>query len=130
MQKELTKKEADELRPHIVGALKVLFKGLDKGISLTNRDRAEAWIWQSIDDREVQVIADHLVSMGLESRLAATALRGMARTYRTWEIGVITLPRAVLSIQFYAEHGGFAMPFNPARPPVREERGTANAAGR
>lgn len=102
---------------------------MDSFITWSNRDQAEAIIWRTIDEQEIKVIADHLVQMGLGSKLAATALRGMARTYRTWEIGVITLPRAAMSIRHYAEHGGFVIPgFTQRKRIAQVERGSVQHA--
>ncbi|WP_067936751.1 hypothetical protein [Alicyclobacillus kakegawensis] len=106
----MSQKETGELKPHLLQALKILFRGLDQGITMTNKDQAQAWIWQSIDDQEVEKIADHLLQLGVASKVAATAIRKMTRTYRALDVGIITVPRAVMTLRFYAEHGGFVLP--------------------
>jgi hypothetical protein len=105
----LTKKEGDEILPKIKGLLEFIFRHADKGITISNRNRAEAHIWSSIDDEDIDIIATHLVEMGKASRIVATAVRRMTNSYRLLQIGLITLPKFIQTYQFYAANGGFAL---------------------
>lgn len=105
----LTKKEGDEILPKIKGLLEFIFRHADKGITISNRNRAEAHIWSSIDDEDIEIIATHLVEMGKASRIVATAVRRMTNSYRLLQIGLITLPKFIQTYQFYAANGGFAL---------------------
>lgn len=105
----LSKKEGDEILPKIKGLLEFIFRHADKGITISNRNRAEAHIWSSIDDEDIDIIATHLVEMGKASRIVATAVRRMTNSYRLLQIGLITLPKFIQTYQFYAANGGFAL---------------------
>lgn len=105
----LTKKEGDEILPKIKGLLEFIFRHADKGISISNKNRAEAHIWSTIDEEDIDIIATHLVEMGKASRIVATAVRRMTNSYRLLQIGLITLPKFIQTYQFYAANGGFAL---------------------
>lgn len=107
--KPLTNKEGDEILPKIKGLLEFIFRHADKGITISNRNRAEAHIWSSIDDEDIDIIAGHLVEMGKASKVVATAVRRMTNSYRLLQIGLITLPKFIQTYQFYAANGGFAL---------------------
>lgn len=111
--KPLSAKEATDLLPKVRGMIDFLFRYLDKGLSLTNRESAEAEIWSEIDDEDMDIIAGHLVDMAQASRIIATAVRRMSNSYRLLQIGIITAPRFVQTAQFYGQHGGFT--FFPQR---------------
>lgn len=112
--KPLSEKEAKDLEPRIEGALKFAFRYMDKGITATNRERAEAEIWTDIDDEDIKIIAGHLVEMAKASRIIATAVRRVSNSYRLLQIGLITGPKFWASFRFYGEHGGFSL-FPPKR---------------
>lgn len=107
--KTLTKKEADELLPKFKGMLGVLFRAFDSGITVTNREHAKAEIWQTIDDEDVTIIAQHFVDMAQASKVIATVVRRMSNSYRLFEINLITLPKLIQTFQFYQAHGGFML---------------------
>lgn len=108
-EKPLTQKEAGELLPKVRGMLQFVFKYADTGISVTNKDRAQATIWRAIDDEDMDIIAGHFVDMAKASRIVATAVRRMSNSYRLLQIGVITAPRFMQTAQFYSQHGGFSI---------------------
>lgn len=81
----------------------------DNLISRTNRDRAEAVIWYDLEEDEYLILADAMIGSGMQSGAAAQALRGMVWAWRRYQVGVITLPRMVKTVDHYAEHGGFVM---------------------
>lgn len=112
----MTKKEADDLLPKVKGLIEFVFRYIDKGISISNRDQATAEIWSEIDEEDVGIIAGHLVDMAQASRFVATAVRRMSNSYRLLQIGLITTPRFIQTAQFYSAHGGFSlMPGTPRR---------------
>lgn len=107
--KPLSNKEADELLPKVRGLLEFLFRHIDKGLSISNRNRAEAHVWSNIDEEDIDIIAGHLVEMAKGSKVVATAVRRMSASYRMLQIGLITFPKFVQTYQFYMANGGFAL---------------------
>lgn len=107
--KPLSASEAKDLEPKVKGMLSFIFRYTDKGISVTNRERAKAEIWQDIDDEDLDIIATHLVDMAKASRVVATAVRKLSNSYRLLQIGLITTPRFIQTAQFYSQHGGFSL---------------------
>lgn len=108
-EKTLTNKEADEVLPKVKALLEFVFRHMDKGISISNRNRAQAHIWGAIDNEDIEIIASHLVEMGKASKVVATAVRRMTNSYRLLQIGLITLPKFIQTFQFYQSNGGFAL---------------------
>jgi hypothetical protein len=108
-EKPLSNKEGDEMLPKVRALLEFVFRHMDKGISISNRQRIEAHIWSTIDGEDLDIIATHLVEMGKASKIVATAVRRMTNSYRLLQIGLITLPKFVQTYQFYASHGGFTL---------------------
>ena len=107
--KPLTQKEANELLPKMKDIIKAFGKYMDQGITQTNRERAEAKIWRTLDAEEIDVIATHLVEMAQGSKLVATAVRRVTNGWRLLQLGLITGPRFWQTVAFYREHGGFAL---------------------
>lgn len=108
-EKPLTNKESEEMFPKIKALLEFLFRHMDKGMSISNRARAESHVWSSIDQEDIEIIAGHLVEMGKASKVVATAVRRMTNSYRLLQIGLITLPKFIQTYQFYQANGGFAL---------------------
>lgn len=108
-EKPLTNKEGDEILPKIKALLEFVFRHMDKGISISNRNRTQASIWSAIDSEDITIISEHLVEMGKSSKVVATAVRRMTNSYRMLQIGLITLPKFVQTFQFYQSNGGFAL---------------------
>jgi hypothetical protein len=107
--KPLSNKEGEEVLPKIRALLEFIFRHMDKGISISNRNKAEAHVWSTIDNEDIDIIAGHLVEMGKASKIVATAVRRMTNSYRLLQIGLITLPKFIQTYQFYAANGGFAL---------------------
>lgn len=101
--------EATGAKPMMVNALKKFWQGTDDFISATNRQKAEAIIWQLIDDEDTEYLVDRLLGAGMVSRPVAAAVRGIARSYHLLNTGMILLPRFMASVQFYSQHGGFSL---------------------
>ena len=107
-QNVLTDKEAKELLPKTQASLRTLFRYADEGITATTRDGARASIWRTIDDEDLQILADAMVEAGRKSRIIATTVRKMVGMHRMLQIGLITGPRFVMTLQHYKRHGGFS----------------------
>lgn len=114
-EKPLSNKEGEEMQPKIRALLEFIFRHMDKGISISNRNKAEAHVWRSIDDEDLDIIASHLVEMGKASKVVATAVRRMTNSYRLLQIGLITLPKFIQTYQFYAANGGFSLAASTSR---------------
>lgn len=107
-QNVLTDKEAKELLPKTQASLRTLFRYADEGITATTRDGMRASIWRTIDDEDLQILADAMVEAGRKSRIIATTVRKMVGMHRMLQIGLITGPRFVMTLQHYKRHGGFS----------------------
>lgn len=122
--KTLTQIEQKDLLPEMEKTLKTVFKGSDKFIEWTNKDKAEAFIWQTVDDKEIRTLAEHLIEFGAKNKIVAEAVRRVTAAQRMLEIGLITGPRFWLTWNHYQEHGGFVFPFptrKPAQPPQTQQ---------
>jgi len=104
----LTDKEAKDLMPKTVASLRTMCRYLDEGITATTRDGSRANIWRTIDDEDLQVLAEAMIEAGRKSRIIATTVRKMVGMHRMLQIGLITGPRFVMTLQHYQRHGGFS----------------------
>ena len=107
-QNVLSEKEAKDLLPKTQASLRTLFRYADEGITATTRDGARASIWRTIDDEDLQVLAEAMIEAGRKSRIIATTVRKMVGMHRMLQIGLITGPRFVMTLQHYKRHGGFS----------------------
>lgn len=105
----LSSDEAAALRPNLVEGLTSFWEGADQLITYTNKEHAEAYIWQSIDEEETEFLADGIILIALRNKAAAAAVRGIANSSRLLRTGAILLPRFVQSVQFYSQHGGLVL---------------------
>lgn len=105
----LSKSEASSYRGQLIEAIHGFSEAADGFISKTNRQRAVAEIWSTIDDKDAAILADALLSVAARSGQVAYVVRGGIRTWTIYKAGAITLPKALATLQFYAEHGGFAL---------------------
>jgi hypothetical protein len=105
----LSEKEGKELLPRMVEILQTVFRYVDMGITMTNAERAEAYIWRTIDPEDCKVIAELLIEAGKKNRVVATGVRRLAMSYKLLQVGIITVPRFIQTYQHYAQHGGFAL---------------------
>ena len=83
---------------------------VDKGISATNKNRAEFALWGTITDDENEFLASWLIEGGMKNRVVARAVRQIAATNKFLRLGLITLPRAYASWRHYLDNAGFALP--------------------
>lgn len=108
--KALTSSEASGFRKPLFDALKEVWRYADEGVTLTNRDGAKAFIWQTIDSEETYILVDALLNVGLRNPAAAQAVRAVVNAWKQVQVGVILLPRFYATWRFYIEHGGFGFP--------------------
>jgi hypothetical protein len=112
LEEVLTAKESKELQPRLDDALKALFGFMDTGIGFTTKkqEARNVMIWKTIDKEEVSVISAFLIERGQTSPMVAGAVRKMTRNYRHLQLGMIMLPRFVMTAQHYMQNG-FKLPF-------------------
>ncbi len=75
----------------------------------TNRMHTESQIWSSMDDADIALLADTLLSLGKRSSVAAGAVRATAQGYMTIRALMIIVPRLLDSARFYPANGGFGL---------------------
>jgi transcriptional regulator with XRE-family HTH domain len=109
-EKPLSADEAKAIRQDLMDGLEAIERGTDTVISNTNKEKAPAVIWQSIDDEDNGFLADQLISMGMRYKPVAWAARGIAHSSRLLRAGMILFPRFWETVQFYADNGGVVVP--------------------
>lgn len=111
----LSKTEAAMLRPFLLDAVRGYSDELDNWISRTNRAKTQIapehdnLIWSDLEDREIETLVDGMLIVGQRNKQAAAAVRGIARTWRMVEAGLILGPRFLKTVRFYADNGGLAL---------------------
>ena len=116
----LTDKEAKELQPEFRKALDVVFWEVDKIISKTNKEHAEAVIWSNIDNDDMDFLAEYLVDGARKNKIIATMVERTVQSHRHMRAGMITGPRVAQTFMFYGQHGGFSL-FPPQNERVSED---------
>lgn len=101
--------EATSLREPMIDGFMRVWELADETISATNRQHADAVIWQTIDVEDTGTLVDALLSFGRSNPVAAQAVRGIATLFIQLEVGMILVPRFWRTWTFYAKHGGFAI---------------------
>lgn len=91
---------------NLVESLKQFWSGADKLISISNKAREEAYIWQTIPDDDTEFLARGMIRIGMVNQAAAWAVRGISNAHTLLRAGLILAPRFVQSVQFYAANGG------------------------
>lgn len=109
----LTPEEASTFRPVVIECLTQYTDWLDDGISHTNRKRTPAVIWSSMDDSEITVLADALLTYARKHAAGALFVRKVVVGWSYVRVGLIIAPRFFATMQFYAENGGFALLAKP-----------------
>lgn len=107
--KPLTDKQAAEIRDDLIASYKAYADYADWFVSNTNRARAEAIIWSTIQDDEFGILADFALDLAKANPVIAQAVVGMARTARLAKVGAIIGPRVGLTLGHYASNGGFGV---------------------
>ena len=107
---KLNAAEARTFREPLFNALGEFFESLDKVMSSTNKNGAQADCWGTMSDKEVYTITDACLALAQRSGQAAQAVRGIVSIAKYFEIGMILGPRFVATVQFYALNGGFGFP--------------------
>lgn len=98
--------EATALRENVIEGMKAFWQGTDQVISFSNKNKREAYIWQSIDDEDTGFLADRLLMMATRNKAIAAGVRGVAASSALLRTGAILLPRFMQTVQFYSDNGG------------------------
>lgn len=102
--------EVEELQTDLIIGIRTWFDFNDKALSITNRRGAQAEIWSTIPDNEVNILAEFLIERGRRSAVVAHAVRSMVDLWRTYAVALILAPAFWESFVFYMRNGiGFAM---------------------
>lgn len=83
----------------------------DEFISNTNKNKAPARIWQTIDERQTSELVASLIGAGRQNPLVAATVRKLAETFNALQLGFILGPRFWRTYKFYLENGGFKIGF-------------------
>lgn len=105
----LSQSEVSRYRDSLVDSIQGFSIELDKIITNTNRERAPAEIWSTMDNADCRTLADAFLSIASRSGQVAYVVRGTVRAWILYRAGAITLPRAYATIAHYQTHGGFAL---------------------
>ncbi|MCF8567002.1 hypothetical protein LLE49_19975 [Alicyclobacillus tolerans] len=97
--------------PQVKEALQTFYRSLDQFTTATNRKKEVAVIWSTIDDEDLEFIAQYLLEGGMKNKVMATTVRGVARANKHLRMGIIHLPRFYLNIKHFMDNGGFVSPF-------------------
>lgn len=81
----------------------------DEALTKTNRHKAEAEIWSTMDDSDIETLADTMLQLGKRSSIAAGAVRMTAQGYLNIRALFIIAPRLYETVKWYPEHGGFGI---------------------
>lgn len=120
----LSELEASDLKPTIRIVYVELFKTMDEGLTLTNRAQAEAMIWRTIDDEELDSLVDFTLENARHVPVVAGAVRATAEFWKRFGIAAIITPRIIESFQFYGANGfdPFGL-FTPFQQPFQVFKG-------
>ncbi|MGZ6376182.1 MAG: hypothetical protein ACXWPI_15870 [Ktedonobacterales bacterium] len=102
----LSDREAKASREKLIDSYLLYADIADDTISNTNRRRATAEIWSTMDREEAGVLADIAIERGMESPIVAQAVRGIIRTSKYARAGLIVGPRLRDTFMFYLKNGG------------------------
>jgi DNA-directed RNA polymerase subunit F len=105
----LTDREAKELRPKMLDAVRNLSDNADELLSTTNRAQAHAEIWSTMDEQDIETLTDALLMLGQRSAPVAGVVRMVADTMLGWQAMLILGPRLWQTARWYPQHGGFAI---------------------
>lgn len=105
---KLSAQEVRELRPKLIEAIMGTGDSIDDLLTRTNRQHAEAQIWD-MDETEATTLADTMLMLGRKSAVAAGAVRQVAQGYITVRAVLILLPRVIATAKWYPEHGGVGL---------------------
>jgi hypothetical protein len=103
----MTKKEAGEQKERLDNALLVFFKNADKFIGFTTKGKTanDIFIWQSIQKDEIEVISTAMLENAQRSKVIATVTRNITRNYQKLQMGIILIPRFIMTVQNYIQNG-------------------------
>lgn len=103
--KPLSASEAHDLKEQLIDLLGQGLEDSDKLISHTNADKAQASIWSTVDDREIEILADAWIEWGKSSAQGAKVVKLIVNQWKKYQVAIILGPRFLETFNFYAEHG-------------------------
>ena len=104
--------------------MSTIFRYMDEGITATNREKAKAVIWSDMDDDDIDVFVEVIIGSAKKSRIVATAVRQVSKSYAMLRLGIITGPRFMATVKHYQNHGGFVLPFFGSVQRYNDDDGT------
>lgn len=105
----LTEKEQEELKPDLVEALRDGLPLLDQVILATNRAHAKPYIYASIDDEDIDKLANWWLKKARKSGEMAEAARQIIAYHDDVEILLMIIPTIPQTLAFYKDNGGFTL---------------------
>jgi len=105
----LTEKEIEELKPDLVEALKVSLPLLDEAIYATNKAHNKPYIYASLDDEDIDKLANFWLRRARKSGEVAAAATQFVQYRNDIEILTMMLPTFGQTFMFYKENGGFTL---------------------
>lgn len=106
----LSATEANEFEEYLIESMPDILGAVDWVITKTNRQHRDCYIWRDMPEDEQAVIVRAIIERGERSVQVAETVRAAVYVIRQWEVGIITLPRMLETLDFYAESGGFYLP--------------------
>lgn len=106
-QGALTAGEARNLRPQLIEMITHGSDEADDFLSKHNRLQQEAEIWSTLEDEDIELLADTLLRLGYRSSIAAGVVRAGAQGYMNIRAVMLIVPRLFQTAQWFPQHGGF-----------------------
>jgi hypothetical protein len=103
----LTDAEASSMLEPLTKGFMKFWEISDGIISNTNKNKAPARIWQTIDETQTRELVTSLLGAGRANPLVAATARKLAETFNALQVGFILGPRFWQTFQFYLKNGGF-----------------------
>ena len=106
-QGALTAGEARNLRPQLIEMITHGSDEADDFLTKHNRFQQEAEIWSTLEDADIELLADTLLKLGYRSSIAAGVVRAGAQGYMNIRAIMLIVPRLFQTGQWFPQHGGF-----------------------
>jgi hypothetical protein len=97
------------MRPVLIEMLTHGTEGLDDFLEKSNRNGANCDIWSSMDDDEIEILADTFLKLGRRTTVAAGIVRMTATGYLNIQAALILLPRLWQTATWYPRNGGIRL---------------------
>jgi hypothetical protein len=103
--RKLSDLEAAKLKPKIIEFVTWTSDHLDEALTAITKGHEEIIIWSNLDETEIEIIADFLISRGKKSEQAAILVRNMAVFIERVQLSLIVIPRMYLTAKILFEKG-------------------------